>query len=54
MMDDNADYIVFRENHGPDGLNEIQKNCAMEPENNNIEEHKNLINENNKDSESRF
>ena len=25
MMDDNADYMVFRENDNPDDLNEIQK-----------------------------
>ena len=53
MMDDNADYIVFRENDDPDDLNEIQKDSDTEPENDNIEKSKNLINEkskNNKES----
>ena len=45
MMDDNADYKVFRESDDPDDLNDIQKDSDIEPENNNIEEGKNLINE---------
>ena len=53
MMDDNTDYMVFRENNNPDDLNEIQKDSDIEPENVNIEKGKNLINEkskNNKES----
>ena len=53
MMDDNADYMVFRENDDPDDFNEIQKDSDIEPEDNNLEEDKNLINEkikNNKES----
>ena len=52
-MDDNTDYMVFRENNNPDDLNEIQKDSDIEPENVNIEKGKNLINEkskNNKES----
>ena len=37
-MDDNADYMVFRENDEPDDVNEIQKNSDLEPKNNNIED----------------
>ena len=53
MMDDNADYMVFRENDDHDDFNEIQKDSDIEPEDNNLEEDKNLINEkikNNKES----
>ena len=46
MMDENVDYMVFRENDEPDDLNEIQKDCDIESKNNNIEEGKNMINEN--------
>ena len=38
--------MVQRENNEPDDLNEIQKDSDMEPENYNIEEGINLINEN--------
>ena len=40
MMDNNADYMVFRENDNPDDLNEIQKDSDKKPENDNIEEGK--------------
>ena len=46
MMDENADYMVFRESDEPDDLNEIQKDSDIESKNNNIEEGKNMINEN--------
>ena len=32
MMDDNADYMEFRENDNPDDLNEIQKDSDINPE----------------------
>ena len=49
-MDDNTDYMVFRENDNPDDLNEIQKDSDIEPENVNIEKGKNLINEKSKNN----
>ena len=45
-MDDTSDNMVFRENDEPDDLNEIQKDSDIESKNNNIEEGKNMINEN--------
>ena len=51
-MDDNTDYMVFRENDEYDIINEIQKASDSDPENDNVDNEQKFIKDkikNNKD-----